>query len=118
MKDGTVLVDRPDLGYKKKFYFNEETGETTIKTVYYRHHWEQLLDQNRAERNMGKEAYQVNNVPGEVDMWKAGSIPAAAIDHFKAEHGVDFYNPNHQDGVKKLLNDSDYENLRTGDFKL
>ena len=117
MKDGTVLVDRPDLGYKKKFYYNDLTGETTIKTVYYQHVWEKLLDQNTAQRNMGKEGY-VSKTKGESDFWKAASLPAAAIDHMKAHHGVDFYNPHHQDGVKKLLNDSDFGNLRTGEFKI
>ena len=118
MKNGTKVFDRPDLGYCVKFYHDDMTNETTLKTVYYKHHWEKLMDQNQAERNMGPDGYKGDKTPGETDIWKAASLSAAVINHWKQEYGVDFYNPHHQDGVKKLLNDSNYGNVRTGEFKL
>jgi hypothetical protein len=43
---------------------------------------------------------------------KVASIPAYVIYEWITKHGVNLYDPNHQDGVKRLLNSSDYRWLK------
>lgn len=46
------------------------------------------------------------------EMEKAASIPTAIIYEWIRDHGVNLYNPDHQEGVKRLLNSSDYRYLK------
>ncbi len=43
---------------------------------------------------------------------KVASIPAHIIYEWVTKYGINLYNPNHQDGVKRLLNSSDYRWLK------
>jgi hypothetical protein len=49
---------------------------------------------------------------------KVASIPACIIYEWITKHGVNLYNPNHQDGVKRLLNSSDYRWLKVREIIL
>lgn len=42
------------------------------------------------------------------DMWHVASIPTSVMYEWLTRHGVNAWNPEHSDAVKKLLNSSDY----------
>lgn len=48
------------------------------------------------------------------DMWHIGHIPASVGLKWLVEEGVDMWNPNHMDALKKKLMDSDYRYLVPG----
>jgi len=41
-------------------------------------------------------------------MWHAASIPTSVMFEWLTRFGVNAWNPDHSDAVKKLLNSSDY----------
>ena len=51
-------------------------------------------------------------------MWHAASIPITVQMEWMVKYGVDLMNADHIDGVKRLLNSSDYSYLRRNEFKL
>lgn len=52
------------------------------------------------------------------DMWLVASIPPWVQYEWLDKHGVQFWNPDHKEGVKRLLNSSDYRYLKTQDIIL
>lgn len=46
------------------------------------------------------------------DVEKVAEIPVGVMYEWLTKHGVDAWNPAHRDGVKKLLNSSDYRYLK------
>lgn len=52
------------------------------------------------------------------DMWLVASIPPWVQFEWVDKHGVQFWNPDHKEGVKRLLNSSDYRWLKTQDIIL
>lgn len=67
-----------------------------------------VLDMNKAA--------QQETMDKREDVWHAAHIPPLIIYEWLTKHGVDLYNSNHQDGVKRLLNDPDYRYLRVNKF--
>lgn len=49
---------------------------------------------------------------------RVASIPAILIVEWIQKYGIDLYNPDHADGVKRLLNSSEYAYLRTNEMRL
>ncbi|MGN7930301.1 hypothetical protein [Sphingopyxis sp. 22461] len=80
-------------------YLIDEIDAPTTKAV---------IDQNaRIEgQGMGK------------DMRLAASIPVQVIFEWIDKYGIDLFNPNHKEGVKRLLNSSEYRYLRVNSFML
>ena len=68
---------------------------------------EPVLDLNRAQANdIGKKSVS--------DCYnKVASIPAIIIAKWLIEDGLDIYNPDHAARLKKKLNDSEWQYLRT-----
>jgi hypothetical protein len=69
---------------------------------------QQIIDRN-------KEA-QTWNTGRMGDVEKVAEIPIGVMYEWITKHGVDCWNPNHQDGVKRLLNSSDYRYLKCRDI--
>lgn len=67
-----------------------------------------VFDKNRIERNEG----QNNGYSESRDIQKVASIPMVVIEQWLKE-GIDLFNPDHADAVKKKLNDPFYAHLRT-----
>lgn len=59
-----------------------------------------LLDLNKARQN--------EDFDRKSEMWHAASIPISVMYEWLTKHGVNAWDPRHSDGVKKLLNSSDY----------
>ena len=52
------------------------------------------------------------------DMWHVGHIPASLGLKWLVEEGIDMWNPNHGDALRKKLMDSDYRHLVPGMGKI
>jgi hypothetical protein len=69
-----------------------------------------ILDANKEQ--------QAEGFDRRADMWHAAHIPAVTIMEWINKHGVNLYDPNHKEGVRRLLNSSEYAHLRTNQFRL
>lgn len=102
------LLDYDPLTGVKSFHqYHDDTDTFTIETEQ---DCAPILDHNKALKNEG--------VNKKSDMWHAASIPMTVQMEWLTKHGVDLHNRDHWDGVKRLLNSSDYSHLRTGHFRL
>ena len=70
-----------------------------------------VLDDNKAKRNMGRDYYARDK-----DMWKVASIPVIVQMEWMTKLGVDIYNPDHGEAVKKLLNSPEWRYLKTAEI--
>jgi len=50
------------------------------------------------------------------EMWHAAHIPTLVMYEWATKHGVEFWNPAHKDGVKRLLNSDEYRWCRVKNF--
>lgn len=50
------------------------------------------------------------------DMWHAANIPIGIQYDWIVKHGVNLWNPEHKDGVRRLLNSDEYRYLRVNHF--
>ena len=50
------------------------------------------------------------------EMWHAAHIPTFVMYEWATKHGVEFWNPAHKDGVKRLLNSDEYRWCRVKNF--
>ena len=66
-----------------------------------------LLDQNKAMATHN-DGYSPTR-----ELRRVASIPAIIASEWLTKHGVDMNNPDHWDGVKRLLNSNEYLYLRT-----
>jgi hypothetical protein len=66
---------------------------------------EAILDRN-------KEAATHHNTGRMGDFEKVAEIPVGVMYEWLTKYGVDAWNPAHQDGVKRLLNDSEWRYLK------
>lgn len=104
MKRALLDVD-PLTGVRQYFGWDNEGGEYVIDEID-RVLTKQVIDQNKRIEGagMGK------------DMRLAASIPPEVQYEWLDKFGIEFWNPAHKDGVKKLLNSSDYRYLRVNHF--
>jgi hypothetical protein len=73
---------------------------------------EPILEHNKA-------LYSMNDGYSPGREWRrAASIPLAIVEKWKNEYGVDVFNPDHREGVKRLLNSSEWRYLRTAPGRL
>lgn len=68
-----------------------------------------ILDLNRYQQNHG-----APYTPLGAEMQHVARIPLIVIELWRNKYGVDYWNPDHQGKVDKLLNDSEWCWLRTG----
>lgn len=73
---------------------------------------EPLLEANKALYTSG-DGYTPSR-----ELRRAASIPNAIIEKWRNELGVDVFNPDHKEAVRRLLNSSEYLYLRTAPGRL
>jgi hypothetical protein len=98
----------PMTGVETRYFYDEQTDGIIVER------WqdvEPILDLNKANKSERPDFKHTDN-------WHAASIPGVVLEKWKNEDGLDFFNQNHLDGIAKRLNDSEFRDLRTGDFKL
>ena len=70
-------------------------------------HTDAMLDLNKEAQN------HCDPYNGERDVRMVARIPLIIIEKWRNELGVDYWNPDHQDRIDRLLNDPEWRWLRT-----
>lgn len=106
------LIDfNPGTGMKK--YIGDHPDDPDGVLVRY----EQTADSIQQILDRNKRA-QIENTGRMGEMEKAAEIPIGVMYEWLTKYGIDFWNPNHREGVKRLLNSSDYRYLKCKDIIL
>lgn len=98
------LVDDGSFNGVAKYLRGLDDGSVDVKHEF--HSAQSILDANKRSQ-----VDTMNTRMGD-GMEKVASIPAHIIYEWVSKFGINLYNPNHQDGVKRLLNSSDYRWLK------
>lgn len=104
--DELLLDFDPVSGMAEWISTDEESGQVRIR---YEQDVQPFLDHNK-EMQADSSNYRRE------DMWHAAKIPNVILMEWAVKHGVQAWNPEHRDGVRKLLNSSDYRYLRVRNF--
>lgn len=91
-------------------YHPASDGKWAIETIQ---DVEPILERNKAMQNDGSGGWSPTR-----DFRRAASIPDVVILQWKKQYGVDIHNPDHWPAVKKLLNSSEWQWLRTAPGRL
>jgi hypothetical protein len=107
------LIDwNPDTGLRK--YIGDHPDDPDGVLVRYEQSGksiEKILDRNKRA--------QIDNAGKKLgDLEKVAEIPIGVMYEWLVKYGVDCWNPNHSDAVKRLLNSSDYRYLKCKDIYL
>lgn len=108
MLDESLLDYDPSTGMKTWFSSSDDDGGTW--NLRYEQDVSPLLDANKEAQS---ESWDKRS-----DMWHAASIPNVVLMEWITKHGIEYWNPNHKDGVKRLLNSDEYRHLRVREFIL
>ena len=83
-------------------HFHEPTKEFAIEHIQ---DIQPLVDSNK---NLQENDHLMSD-----ELRLSARIPMTVYYEWKSKFGVDVFNPNHKEGVKKLLNSADYRYLKT-----
>lgn len=100
-----LLSFDPVTGLKTFHEYDHDERETTIS---YEQDVEGLLDYNKEIQKADLTSYKRKR-----DIWHAAQIPEGIILKWRSEEGIDVYNPQHWERIRKKLNDPDWKYLRT-----
>jgi hypothetical protein len=97
----------PNTGVSQWHSYDEAEERTII-----RHHQDcqPIIDANKWQQNHGDHKMG--------DGYIAAHIPTVIMLKWLTEYGIDVMNPNHADGVKRLLNSSEWMHLKRTPFTL
>lgn len=109
MPKHSAFLDAGDFNGVERIFHRLHDGEFVIES---RQDIQSILDANKEAQNH----CNPNNADGSMRL--AARIPFIVITKWRNEHGVDFWNPDHQDAVDRLLNSSEWRWLRTDDSVL
>jgi hypothetical protein len=112
---GKRLIDLdPDSGVATYHQYDHATRETTIESVQ---DAAPFLRVNQAHRNRdtggGGRLNSISRQQIDDGWWHVACIPIGVQYQWIRDYGVDIFNRDHQDAVKRLLNDPDWAYLRT-----
>ena len=99
------LLDYCAATGERQWFSTDEDGNSFVR---YEQDVAGTLDYNKEQ--------QANGFDKRADEWHAAKIPNVILMEWFTKHGVKFWDTNHQDGVKKLLNSSEYRHLRCNTF--
>jgi len=104
----------PTTGIATYHTYDHQTRETTIETIQ---DVERYLEHNKALRNRDTATSgRLNSISRQQirdSQWWVASIPVGVQYKWLKEDGIDIWNKDHWPGVRKKLNDPEYEYLRT-----
>lgn len=78
--------------------------------------WHVRYEQDTAPVLDANKEQQADGFDRRADMWHAARVPLVVMMEWLTKHGVEAWNPSHKDGVKRLLNSSEYRYLRVNNF--
>ena len=93
-----------DTHQTEVFHYDESAHTFSIETV---HDVTAILENNKRQANDG-DGYTPSR-----EMKHEASIPLGVVMLWKEKYGVDVFDLNHAEGVKRLLNSSEWAYLRT-----
>jgi len=105
MADEKLLSYDPATGMKE-WFSSDDDGDTW--RIRYEQDVSPLLDANKRAQN--------DDWDRKAEMWHAASIPNVVLMEWSVKHGVNFWDKNHKEGVKRLLNSDEYRYLRVRNF--
>jgi len=92
------LIDQdPTRGVRKYIASGDNPDSVLVRT--------EITDSKIADENR---QLQNEDFDRRSDFWHAASIPTSVMYEWLTRYGVNAWNPNHADAVRKLLNSSDY----------
>jgi len=94
----------PETRQTEFFHYDEMEATFTIETV---EDVEPIIEANKKLYNEG------DGFNAARDGRRIATIPNIIIDKWKREYGIDVFDKNHAQGVRRLLNDPDWRFLRT-----
>mgnify|MGYP005991742311 CR=1 FL=1 len=103
-----LLDHDPLTGVKTWFSSSEEAGGTW--NLRYEQDASPILDHNK---EMQSEGFDKRS-----EMWHAAKVPTVVLLEWMTKHGVRAWDPNHKEGVRRLLNSDEYRHLRVKHFIL
>lgn len=104
--NGERLLDfDPATGMKTWFSSSDDGGTWNLR---YEQDASPILDANKES--------QAEDFDRRSDMWHAASIPNVVLMEWSTKHGVNFWDKNHAEGVRRLLNSDEYRYLRVKHF--
>jgi hypothetical protein len=112
MSNWELLDYCPDTGLRK--YIGDHPDDPDGVLVRY----EQSAKSIEAILDRNKRAQNDNAGTRMGPVHKVAEIPVGVMYEWLVKHGVNAWNPAHSDGVKKLLNSSDYRYLKCRDVIL
>lgn len=101
-----LLSENPLSGVKTYHDWDEDGQQHVITT-----HIDRRLTNAVIERNKAIEGQNMGS-----DMRLAASIPPEVQFEWLDKFGVEFWNPDHSEGVRRLLNSNEYRYLRVNNF--
>lgn len=101
VNDWQLIDDGSWNGLRKWVRGNEDDS---VDVAYDQLNLKEYLDDNKRAQN---ESFDRKS-----EMWHAASVPPIVIMEWLTKHGVRAWDPNHADGVKRLLNSSEYAHLK------
>lgn len=105
------LLDRCNVtGLEKWMNYDEDRDEVQISYKQDDAIVNGALDRNKAVQNESHDRRE--------DMWHAAHVPTTIMYEWLTKYGVNAWDPQHIDGVKRLLNDPEYRYLRVRNFIL
>ena len=90
------------LGDNQIFHWHEPTKEMAIEHI---EDIQPLIDSNK---RLQQEDHHIKD-----DFRLSARIPMTVYYEWKSKYGVDLFNPNHKEGVRKLINSHEYRYLKT-----
>ncbi len=107
------FFDTPEQGIKRYWRDNGDGETATIVT-------EQDVGQivEDAKQDANNQNYSAGRFMGNVWGVSAARIPVAVQLKWLTEDGLDIFNPDHADQLKRKLNDPEWAHLRTNHFRV
>ena len=97
----------PNTGLKTWHSYDESDDRTILR---YEQDDRSIIDRNKWEQNHGDHKMG--------DGYIAAHIPSIVMLDWITKYGIDVMNPDHADGVKRLLNSSEWMHLKRTPFTL
>ena len=101
-----LLLDYNPVTGMREWISTDEDGNSFIR---YEQDVSAVLDHN-------KEMQANNDLDRRSDMWLAARLTDGIMLEWKSKHGIEAWNPDHAEGVKRLLNSNEYRYLRVNNF--
>lgn len=102
--NGWELIDDGSWNGLRKWMRATDEDEGTVQIRYEGIGEQQIIEENKRADAPDRKS----------ELWHVGHIPASVGMKWLVEEGIDMWNPDHSDALKRKLMDSDYRHLVPG----